>query len=59
MPDNEITIGTNYYIRGHAAKFTIDLTYLCDGSPVSDDGSGVLANDDAEFVLRVQFQLLL
>jgi hypothetical protein len=55
----EITVGTNYYIHGQDLKFTVDLMWLPNGSPVSDSGSGVLASDDSEFVLRGQFQLLL
>lgn len=54
------TAGVNYYLRGHDSKFTFDLMYLPNGSPVTDDGSGVLANDGAaEFVFRAQYQLLL
>jgi hypothetical protein len=58
---HEITSGVNWYIQGHNAKFTIDLTWLPNGSPVSDDGAGILAqpNGNNEFVLRTQFQLLL
>ena len=56
---NEFTVGTNYYIHGQDLKLTVDFMWLPDGSPVSDSGTGVLASDDAEFVLRAQFQLLL
>ena len=55
----EITVGTNYYIHGQDLKLTVDFMWLPNGSPVSDTGSGVLASDDTEFVLRAQFQLLL
>ena len=56
---HEITVGTNYYIHGHDLKFTVDVLWLPNGSPVSDNGSGVLASEDTQFVLRGQFQLLL
>jgi hypothetical protein len=56
---HEITVGTNYYIHGHDLKFTVDVMWLPNGSPVSDSGSGVIASDDTQFVLRGQFQLLL
>jgi hypothetical protein len=57
----ELTFGTNYYFYGHAAKFTADVTWLPNGSPVSSDGGGILAqpNGENEFVLRIQFQLLI
>ena len=55
----EATVGLNYYWRGHAAKFTVDFTWLFDGSPTDVTGIGVLASDDDEFILRAQFQLLL
>lgn len=55
-----ITLGTNYYLYGHNAKFQLDVSYLPNGSPVSDDGAGVLIdNHKNELILRGQFQLLL
>ncbi|MEA2734125.1 MAG: hypothetical protein QOE14_576, partial [Humisphaera sp.] len=56
---HEFAIGANYYVHGHDLKFTVDVLYMPNGSPVSDTGSGVLASDDTQFVLRGQFQLLL
>lgn len=57
---HEITLGVNYFIYGHNAKFTLDGTWLPNGSPVADDGAGILANDgNSEFVLRAQFQLVI
>jgi hypothetical protein len=57
---HEITVGVNYYFHGQSAKFTIDGSYLPNGSPVSDDGAGILASDGkAQFLLRAQFQLVL
>jgi hypothetical protein len=56
----ELTGGVNWYIAGgHAAKITVDLTVLPNGSPRDDAGSGILASDDTEALLRAQFQLLL
>jgi hypothetical protein len=61
---HEITTGVNYYINGHAAKFTADLTYLPSGTGgASSDGMGILptskSETDPEVVARIQFQLLL
>ena len=56
----EITVGVNYYWHGHQAKFTVDGVYLPRGTPVADDGSGVLTSvSHAEAILRIQFQILL
>ena len=55
---NEITGGLNYYFEKHAAKVTVDVTYLPDGSP-SVSGIGFRGSDDDELVVRGQFQLLL
>ncbi len=55
---NEITAGFNYYVYGQGAKFTFDVDYLPTGSPISDDGTGVLANGGgSELLLRANFQL--
>jgi hypothetical protein len=57
---HDFTVGVNYYFHGQAAKFTVDASYFPNGSPVSDDSSGVLSNNgNNEFLLRAQFQLLL
>lgn len=57
---HEITAGINYYIRSHIAKFTVDLTWLPNGSPQADLGSDILeSNDEDEILLRAQFQLLI
>ena len=60
----EITAGFNYYLGPdgnalHRAKFTVDFTYLPDGSPSDQTQAGVLASDGDEFLLRAQFQLML
>jgi len=55
-----ITTGVNYYLYGQSFKVSADLSFLPNGSPVSDDGLGILAdNGHCEVVGRVQFQLLL
>ncbi len=58
---HEITGGVNYYIHEHAAKFTADVTWLPNGSPVDLNSAGILAqpDDEDQFVFRAQFQLLL
>ena len=57
---HEFTAGCNYYFAGQRARLSADLSYLPDGSPVTDDGSGVLMdNGTNEVVIRAQFQLIL
>jgi hypothetical protein len=57
---HEITVGLNYFVYGHNAKFTLDATWLPNGTPVADDGAGILSNDgNSEFILRAQFQLVI
>lgn len=58
---HELTAGLNWYVHGKAAKFTFDVVYLPNGTPVADDGSGVLtqSNGRNEWIGRAQFQLLL
>ncbi|MDB5291779.1 MAG: phosphate-selective porin family protein [Phycisphaerales bacterium] len=63
--------GVNYYFHGTQARLTFDLNYLPDGSPVSDDGIGILATGAStktsgishgggnEFIARAQFQIAL
>ena len=53
--------GVNYYIKAHAVKVTVDLSYLPNGTPVNADALGILDPDadTNQFVLRAQFQLLL
>jgi hypothetical protein len=55
---DEITAGINYYFYGQHLKLTTDAEYLPNGSPVDDNGSGVLVNSGkGEVVVRVQLQL--
>ncbi len=56
---HDITAGVNYYWHDHKAKFTFDVVYLPNGSPVADDGAGILANSHNEIIARLQFQLLI
>jgi hypothetical protein len=58
---HELTAGVNYYMKGHAAKFTLDVTYLPNGVPSDQAQINELDPDadDEQFVLRGQFQLLL
>jgi hypothetical protein len=58
---NEFTAGVNYYLRKHAAKFTLDVSWLPDGIPTNQAQIGELDpdGDEDQFVLRGQFQLLL
>ncbi len=55
---HEIGVGLNYYLSKHAAKVTIDATYLPNGSP-GGSGIGFITSDQDEFLIRGQFQLLL
>jgi hypothetical protein len=55
----EITVGVNYFLHGHNAKFTVDAGWLPGGSPFNLDSAGILAqptNKD-QFLVRAQFQL--
>ena len=57
---HEVALGVNYYMHGQNAKVTIDVGWLPNGSPSTQTGIGVLANDgDNEYFIRGQFQLLL
>jgi len=57
---NELTFGANYFMHGHAAKFTVDIGFLPDGSPANIPSVDYLANTgDLEVVVRAQFQLLI
>ncbi|HEX8524070.1 MAG TPA: porin [Tepidisphaeraceae bacterium] len=57
---HEITVGVNYFWYNESARFTVDATWLPNGAPISQGGTGILANDGSnEFVLRAQFQLVL
>ena len=61
---NTLTFGTNYYVDGHAAKFTFDVQWHFDEGTSTDlvgtnTGIGyILDDEDNQVVLRGQFQLL-
>jgi len=56
---HEATVGVNYYLHGHNAKFTLDVSWLFNGAPTGLTNLGILNSDDDEFVIRTQFQLML
>jgi hypothetical protein len=54
-----ITAGLNYYLYGQAAKLSFDVNYLPNGSPVADDGFGLLPdNGRNQLVARAQLQVV-
>jgi hypothetical protein len=58
----EMTVGVNYFLNGHAAKFTVDGVWAPNGVPTGDfTGTGLLDpdGDEQQFAVRAQFQLLL
>lgn len=57
---HEAAVGFNRYLHGMQARFTFDAVYLPNGSPFSDDASGVLGNrGGSQFLVRGQFQFFL
>jgi hypothetical protein len=60
---HELTFGFNYFLgdngsAGHRAKFTVDFSFLPDGSPADIPALGYIgANGEDEWLLRGQFQL--
>jgi hypothetical protein len=57
---DEITIGANYYWFGQRAKFTVDGSWLPNGSPADEVQQDILQdNSHNEFLLQAQFQLSL
>ena len=58
-----VTVGFNYFLKEHSAKFTLDGVYALDpltGISVSDGFGlqGDAADEDGQFAIRAQFQLL-
>jgi hypothetical protein len=53
------TVGANYFMNGHRARFTIDGGWLPNGSVVGSSGVGVVQGFDDQFFLRFQAQLVL
>ena len=57
---HEAVLGVNYYLHGYNARITLDAGWLPNGSPNSQTGIGVLANNgENEFFIRGQLQLVL
>lgn len=57
---HNITVGGNYYIYSHRAKFSAAVSYLPIGSPISNTGSDLLNNFGGnEVIVQVQFQLII
>jgi hypothetical protein len=57
---NDITLGCNYYFYGHRAKFSGAVSYLPDGSPISNTNSDLLSSHGGdEVIVQVQFQLII
>jgi phosphate-selective porin OprO and OprP len=58
---HEITAGVNYYLFGQNAKFTLDLSYLPNGSPATVSGLDISSQtrDEEQWIARAQFQLVL
>jgi len=55
----DATLGMNYYFYGHRAKFTGDVTYLPNGSPVSSTIDDLLASQRGnEVIAQLQFQFI-
>lgn len=70
---NTLTAGVNYYMHGHAAKFTADVQWFFDDtvgndlvSSIATGGAGSFGNrigllpsaEEDEIAIRIQFQLL-
>lgn len=62
---NVVTFGVNYYMYGHASKFTADVVWFIDDVGTNalggtrNPGSGYLTDDNEnEVVIRLQWQLL-
>ncbi|MGP1347567.1 MAG: porin [Phycisphaerales bacterium] len=56
---SQVTVGGNYYLHGHAAKFTLDLSYFFeDVNPAlsSDFTNNYIGGTDDEVAIRAQFQ---
>ncbi|GAB4545729.1 MAG: hypothetical protein Tsb0013_03820 [Phycisphaerales bacterium] len=65
-PFNAVTVGVNWYVRGHALKFTADVIYFIDdtnGTTIvgfgQDNATGLFPTaDSGEVSLRVQLQFI-
>jgi len=52
-----VTVGTNYFLRGHDTKLTLDVVYAFDGLPVSDTANALRAGDGPSTTVRGQVTL--
>jgi phosphate-selective porin OprO and OprP len=60
------TVGVNYYVNGHRAKFTADVIWLNEDMPTANpfganamsNGLGLITGTEDEMAVRTQFQLL-
>ena len=58
---HDITVGFNYYIFAHRAKFSAAASYLPNGSPVANTLGDLLVSPKGgnELIIQAQFQLIL
>jgi hypothetical protein len=57
---HDITVGFNYYILSHRAKFSAAASYLPNASPVANTlGDLLVAPHGSEVIVQAQFQLIL
>jgi len=57
---HDVTIGFNYYLMGHRAKFSAAASYLPNGSPVANTlGDLLVTPGGSEVIVQAQFQLIL
>ena len=54
---SEFTVGVNYYWHGQGAKFTIDGSWLPNGTPEDSSALGYLHSFDNALAVRAQFTL--
>ena len=55
----DMTLGFNYYLVGHRAKFSAAASYLPNGSPIANTQSDLLTNRHNEILIQAQFQLMI
>ncbi|MBI1367953.1 MAG: hypothetical protein GC162_04795 [Planctomycetes bacterium] len=53
-----VTVGSNYYFHGNAAKASVDLVYVLGSLPIADSGAGLQAAGDDQVSIRAQFQFM-
>lgn len=49
-----LTAGFNYYLRGNAVKFTVDVVHAPKGLPARDSGAGLRASENDQTAVRAQ-----